>query len=185
MAQDDTFLIGLVLVVVALIVVAAVAVVFVAAALIFWTRSRANPSPEKVDLASKSLPTSMPPQSMQEQMDATIDFKGESPSQPKDRGNNSPVPAKVQHDETRPVPKNPAAPPVPDHLSSSGPLLGFFDDEPSTRDSGRDTATELFQRGTHSFDWDEMEDDDGATEVFSSHHMDELGEFTIEEEESQ
>lgn len=185
MAQDDTFLIGLVLVVIALIVVAVVGVIFIAAALFIWRRSRVVAPADEAPLANISLPTSMPPQSMQKPVEDTIDFKGENASPSAVPGKDKPIPAQVQHDETRPVPRGSEAPPVPAHLSSSGPLLGFFDDEPSTRDSGRDAATELFQRGTHSFDWDEMEDDDGATEVFSSHHMDEIGEFSIEEDESQ
>ena len=175
----DSFIIGIVLVVIAALILAVVFIGLVLA-MVLWRRSAAAPKPESqpVNFATKSLDNSMPPQSMQKPVDSTVDFKGEAAPPP-------PIPTEVQHDETRPVPVPPSVPPpVPDHLSSGAPLLGFFDDELSTRDTGRDAATELFQRGAHSFNWDDDDEEDGATEVFSPHHVEELGEFTIEEDDS-
>ena len=182
MAEDETFIFGVALIAFAIVILLVVVGLFFLGGVVLWWRrsaSKTDPEPRPADFASRSLDNSMPPQSMQKPIDSTVDFKGEAAPPP-------PIPAEVQHDETRPVPVTPSVPPpVPDHLSSGGPLLGFFDDEPSTRDTGRDAATELFQRGAHSFNWDDDDDDDdGATEVFSPHHVEELGEFTIEEDES-
>lgn len=79
-------------------------------------------------------------------------------------------------------------PPVPAELVGKAPVSYFDDDStavvmaaPKTTEGAK---TELFQRGAHSFTWDEdsEEDEGGATEVFSAHHMEqEEGGFNIED----
>lgn len=81
--------------------------------------------------------------------------------------------------------QSPEADPSQGAAMGAPKALGFFDDDDYATGSGADAArTELFQRGAQAFDWDDEDDDEGgATEVFSAHHMDELGsDFTIEDE---
>ena len=77
-----------------------------------------------------------------------------------------------------------------------GSPFGFFDEDgamvgqkpkPKVVPKQEQAATELFQRGAGAFDWldrddDSSDDEEGATEVFSQHHLDELeaSEFNIE-----
>ena len=65
--------------------------------------------------------------------------------------------------------------------------MAIFDDSRTTQPKEAAAATELFQRGAGAFDWlgqdDESEEEEGATEVFSAHHLEELGEFTMGEDD--
>ena len=61
--------------------------------------------------------------------------------------------------------------------------MGLFQDGKGAQPQEA-AATELFQRGAQAFDWlnrdDDSEEEEGATEVFSAHHLDELdAEFDI------
>ena len=66
-----------------------------------------------------------------------------------------------------------------------GALIGFFDDErhaPPPRAPQDAALTELFQRGAQAYEWDDDSDEEeGATEVFSAHHDEEFGDFSIED----
>ena len=91
------------------------------------------------------------------------------------------------------TPVVPSSPPAGDQKSPKPvaepghhPLMGVFDDGKAAQP--REAAsTELFQRGAGAFEWldhdDDSEEEEGATEVFSAHHLEELGEFNIKEDD--
>ena len=94
----------------------------------------------------------------------------------------TPIPSKPP---TPSVPPDPSAPPP----ALGGGLLGFFDDEVTTRStpaSGEveSAKTELFQRGKMAIDWDDDEDEGEATEIFSAHGAaGDLAEFAFDDDE--
>lgn len=164
--MDQSLIIGIGLVAVGLVIVAAMMTLFVG--LVVWKMR----SSSKAKTATQSAPAAK----------SATEKTADAPAAIADKS----VVAK-------PAVPSSAPPPVPAALGGKAPVSYFDDDltgggptppKGMPGPPGNEGAkTELFQRGAHSFDWDDdsEEEEGGATEVFSAHHLDDDGEFTIED----